>query len=77
MRPPVQRATASSSDLSTADPHSGHFVGIVNQSRFSRGPGLATRATSGITSPARAHDDGVAPPDVLAADLVLVVQRAR
>ncbi len=51
--PPVQRATASPSSLAMAEPHSGHYAGIRNSSSAARGPGFATRATSGITSPAR------------------------
>ncbi len=46
-----ERATASSSDLSTADPQTGHLEGILNGR--SRGPFFSTRATSGMTSPAR------------------------
>ena len=50
-RPPVQRATASPSSFFTVEPHTGHFDGSLKGSR--RGPFEATRATSGMTSPAR------------------------
>ena len=51
--PPVQRDTDSSSNRTTCEPHTGHTAGIAN-SRASRGRrSITTRATSGITSPAR------------------------
>ena len=52
-KPPLQRATASSSSFTICEPHTGHCCGIVNIctacGRFSR----MTLTTSGITSPAR------------------------
>ncbi|MNT25660.1 hypothetical protein D3C72_1611890 [compost metagenome] len=53
IRPPVQRAMASSSRRSTCEPHTGQVVGMTN-ARASAGRRSSTTATtSGITSPAR------------------------
>ncbi|MNN22594.1 hypothetical protein D3C81_1359580 [compost metagenome] len=52
-RPPEQRVTASPSSRSTAEPHTGHWVG-KRISRASTGRCASTTATiCGITSPAR------------------------
>ena len=52
-KPPVQRATASPTPRSTSEPHTGHcagkLIGLASVGRRS----VTTRATSGITSPAR------------------------
>ena len=51
-KPPVQRATASSSNCSTLEPQTGQFSGMTILSVLSRRFSGTTRATSGITSPA-------------------------